>query len=825
MRLLGILSISLLLLAGLTFGFERRLEISDRISDRVEGFLISDRSVIDAAPLGLAAENLDDAQAIIAMREAGNLNMIVGFPGFARARFDLPNTVRARSGELVLEVAGTLNEDADAVLRLAVNGKRRTTVLLNRGSVHRKIILPLNTRELAAKALTVTFSMEGRSTGVRSCGLGGAVMQVLPSSDGSPALRLADIEGLVGTLPPAPARAAIDTTDLAATLGQRQVKTFSNNARWRMPFDTDTLTGTPQAFDLALTYGSAEPSDTSWLMSVFLNDRLIHSQRTDGNAGSLNRRLALPQSILRRSNVLSVSFQSGHGPREACAKGTPSVAELTTAKLVIIDTPEPKPLVDLAALLKNGANLQIHAPLDMFDGQLALDTLTGLSDLGLDIALEAAVDSTPRRFAEKVPVWRAPTLMLLFSVFAFGQLWLINSVDLLNATFQHNDFTFAPATGGHAIPLRIFMLSFLAAFGLVCDPRWWRKLSVSTDMIATYALYCLLMDVLLQALFATSGIIFSLHVVEIASGLVGFVVFSFKLLEHGKMPSRIPMDINNSETRRIAIRLIVVTLLAAWFAWTFQNPDSDLERFMRSVGLLGGIGPGVFLFLPAFFMLLYLGAVVEAWLSPKADFTPDLTVFVPAHNEAYIIADTIAAMDKATLSYGGNIKLLVMNNASSDETQQVAQDALDRCKALTGEVIDVPKPGKANALNAGLDAVETEYCVRVDADTLVEPEAFTRAMRHFADPTVGVVGGLPVPPGGGFFDRARFLEVAVKHGFYSVAFATINSVVGIPGMFSVYRTHLPRDLGGFVEGMNGEDTDISDDPLGGVRPDRISDSL
>jgi len=128
-----------------------------------------------------------------------------------------------------------------------------------------------------------------------------------------------------------------------------------------------------------------------------------------------------------------------------------------------------------------------------------------------------SVDSTPRRFAEKVPVWRAPTLMLLFSVFAFGLLWLINSVDLLNATFQHNDFTFAPATGGHAIPLRIFMLSFLAAFGLVCDPRWWRKLSVSTDMIATYALYCLLMDVLLQALFATSGIIFSLHVVEIAS--------------------------------------------------------------------------------------------------------------------------------------------------------------------------------------------------------------------------------------------------------------------------------------------------------------------
>jgi len=30
----------------------------------------------------------------------------------------------------------------------------------------------------------------------------------------------------------------------------------------------------------------------------------------------------------------------------------------------------------------------------MFDGQLVLDTLTGLSDLGLDIALEAAAVST-----------------------------------------------------------------------------------------------------------------------------------------------------------------------------------------------------------------------------------------------------------------------------------------------------------------------------------------------------------------------------------------------------------------------------------------------
>ena len=452
MRLLGILSAALLLLAALTFGYERRLEITDRLSERIEGFFLSDRSEVDAAPLGLKDENLDSAQAIISMREAGSLNTLVGFPDFARARFDLPKTVRARSGELVLEVAGTLNEDADAVLRLSVNGMRRTTVLLNRGSVHRKVILPLNTRDLAAKALNVTFSMEGRSTGVRSCGLGGAVLQVLPSShlslqllepetdpqdklllagaparlawptsriedqatvlatafgitqsvgdvllasstDGSPALRLADIKALDGTLPAVPVRANIDTANLAANLGQRRVQNFSDNGRWRMNFDLDRLTGKPQAVDLGLTFGSAKPSDTAWLMSVFLNDRLIHAQRTDGNEGSLERRLALPQSLLRRSNVLSVSFQSNNGTGASCSGGTPSVAELGTAKLITVDTSEPKPLVELAALLKNGANLHLNAAVDMFDGQRALDALSGLSDLGLDIALEATTVS------------------------------------------------------------------------------------------------------------------------------------------------------------------------------------------------------------------------------------------------------------------------------------------------------------------------------------------------------------------------------------------------------------------------------------------------
>ncbi|WP_421905295.1 glycosyltransferase [Mameliella sp.] len=420
-----------------------------------------------------------------------------------------------------------------------------------------------------------------------------------------------------------------------------------------------------------------------------------------------------------------------------------------------------------------------------------------------------SVDSAPWRFASKVPQHTAPLMLGYFTVVSLLLLWAINEIPVLNATFPHNDLIFAPAHGSHAIAVRIFVISFLTAFALTCDRSVLRRAGVFLDMVCSYAALCLLMDVMAHVLLWQTNVVLSLHIIEIASGLGGFAIFSFKLLERGEMPSRIRLQINTHKTRSIALRLIVVIMVAAGIAWYVASLDLWLEQALRRITLLGGIGPGVFLFLPTFFMLLYLGARVEARMAPLAEFAPDLTIFVPAHNEEYIIADTIRAMDVAAERYDGQVKLLVMNNNSSDDTARVAMGALAACSALKGEVIDVPKPGKANALNAGLDAVETEFCVRVDADTQLGPESLRQAMRHFADPQVGVVGGVPLPPGGGLFDRARFLEVAVKHAFYSVAFGTIDSVVGIPGMFSVYRTELPRQLGGFVEGMNGEDTDIS----------------
>ncbi|QPM90305.1 glycosyltransferase [Pseudooceanicola algae] len=419
-----------------------------------------------------------------------------------------------------------------------------------------------------------------------------------------------------------------------------------------------------------------------------------------------------------------------------------------------------------------------------------------------------SVDSAPKRFAVFVPQWKGLAVLGLFCLVSTLLLWL-KSAYLTNSIFPHHDLVVTQFAGNHSIAVRIFVISFYIAFSAFAAASLLGRVLFALDLLLTYAVLCAAFD-MTGALAAWSlDLTYSLHFVEIVSGITGFAVYSFKLMERGHMPSRIPVEHRPKQMRRAFLRLGFALILAGGLSIWVGGMDLEIVKWMREVTLLGGIGPGVFLFLPVCFFTLYGFALWDDWRQRHRVFAPDISVIVPAHNEEYIIERTIQGLDRAAANYAGQVHILIMENNSTDDTAAIAARALAACESATGRVIPVPTPGKSNALNAGLDAAETEFLVRVDADTVLGQDNLTRAMQHFADPAVGTVGGVPIPPGGALFDRPRLLEVLVKHGFYSVAFSAVESVVGIPGMFVVYRTEHPRYLGGFVEGMNGEDTDIS----------------
>lgn len=418
-----------------------------------------------------------------------------------------------------------------------------------------------------------------------------------------------------------------------------------------------------------------------------------------------------------------------------------------------------------------------------------------------------SVDSAPKRFAGMISPWQAPLMLCTFTLLGIAGLWLINQPSV-TALFPNRDLVYSPHEGRHVIAIRLFVLNFYISFAAFAAAPWKNRFRFGADLIMTFTLGCAAFDLANVLAHHHLGQAFSLHLSAIGTGIYGFAVYSFKLLERGHMPARIRVEHRPIRQTRAILRLGVTLIVAAATSVTLGAMDLPLVAQLRQLALLGGIGPGVFLFLPVLFGQLYVLALWDE-RQGRVHFAPPLSIIVPAHNEEYIIENTIRAMDRAAVHYGGDVHILIMNNNSSDATEEIATRTLATCKAAQGKVINVPKPGKSNALNAGLDAAETEFLVRVDADTLLGEDNLTRAMPHFRDPCVGVVGGVPIPPGGALFDRARLLEVLVKHGFYSVAMGAVNGVVGIPGMFVVYRTEHPRHLGGFVEGMNGEDTDIS----------------
>ncbi len=109
----------------------------------------------------------------------------------------------------------------------------------------------------------------------------------------------------------------------------------------------------------------------------------------------------------------------------------------------------------------------------------------------------------------------------------------------------------------------------------------------------------------------------------------------------------------------------------------------------------------------------------------------------------------------------------------------------------------------------GIDRIREEFIVRIDADTVIGPGCLEHAMRHFAEPDVGCVGGIPMPAEEKtWMDKCRLIEVYMRHGFFQVSLDGYDGVMGIPGMFAVYRRSRLLEVGGMVQGMNGEDTDI-----------------
>jgi hypothetical protein len=135
-----------------------------------------------------------------------------------------------------------------------------------------------------------------------------------------------------------------------------------------------------------------------------------------------------------------------------------------------------------------------------------------------------------------------------------------------------------------------------------------------------------------------------------------------------------------------------------------------------------------------------LAVVARARLRPRpwqaGDVTPTLSVVIAAHNEAQGLAAKLRSV--LDCDYPAALReVVVASDGSTDRTVEVA-----RSFAAEGvRTLDLPRTGKAGALNAAFVTCHADVLVLSDATNVLDRAALRSIVRPFADPAVGGVAG------------------------------------------------------------------------------------
>lgn len=179
-----------------------------------------------------------------------------------------------------------------------------------------------------------------------------------------------------------------------------------------------------------------------------------------------------------------------------------------------------------------------------------------------------------------------------------------------------------------------------------------------------------------------------------------------------------------------------------------------------------------------------------------------LTVIVPAYNEAASVGDTIRSLLCQTMPPD---EIIVVDDRSEDATGDVA-------RALGVTVLTPPENtgSKAGAQMFALPSVSTPFTMAIDADTVLAPDAIQRLLPAFDDPNIAAACGYVLPRHvQTIWERGRYIEYLFAFTFYKQVQDHFGKPTISSGCFSMYRTGVLRDVGGWSTRTLAEDMDLT----------------
>lgn len=212
----------------------------------------------------------------------------------------------------------------------------------------------------------------------------------------------------------------------------------------------------------------------------------------------------------------------------------------------------------------------------------------------------------------------------------------------------------------------------------------------------------------------------------------------------------------------------------------------------------------LFAILFAFLLLIFL-IVASAFFKKEddySDFTPYVSVVIPAYNEEKNIGECINSI-KAQNYPQSKIEIIVVDDGSSDKTVEIAK--------ISGAVVfSQLHKGKSEALNLGSKKSSRDFIATIDADTILDKDCLKNLLRPFSDETVGATTGNSIVR-----NNKNIIELFQSIEYYynnliRISFSKVfKESIWFFGALACYKKSVLQKAGFFKTDTLTEDMDIA----------------
>ncbi len=227
----------------------------------------------------------------------------------------------------------------------------------------------------------------------------------------------------------------------------------------------------------------------------------------------------------------------------------------------------------------------------------------------------------------------------------------------------------------------------------------------------------------------------------------------------------------------------------------------------------------------------------------RSPFTKPVSLLVPIYNEELSIIGSVKSL--LQLQYP-QYEVILINDGSTDNTLVQILKSFDLkktknvfrkqlpCQDIRGiyesstypdlMLVDKENGGKADALNAGINASKFPLICSLDADSILEEDVLLKIVRPFVeDPkTVAAGGSVRIANGCEIFNGrvtkiglpktllGKFQVMEYLRAFLAgrMAFSLFNGLIIISGAFGIFKKNKVIEVGGYHKDTIGEDMEL-----------------